>query len=112
VVGAALGPPVALAATSPSISVRPHRVLAGDRVRVFGNVGGGCVRGDRVTLISRAFSHRHEFAGLPAVFATVGRHGNYSVRTRIPKRRAAHRYRITGRCGGGNLGVHATLRVL
>jgi hypothetical protein len=110
-VGAALGAPAALAATSPSIHVRPHRVPAGDRVRVFGSAGD-CSHGDQVTLLSRAFRHRHEFAGVPAVFATVGPHGNYSVRTRIPRKRAAHRYTITARCGGGNLGVEAHLRVL
>jgi hypothetical protein len=80
-------------------------------VRVFGVVPG-CPIGDQATLISKAFSHRHDFAGLPAVFARVRPHHRYSVRTTIPAARKARRYVITGRCGGGNLGVHATLRVL
>lgn len=100
---------VALAA-GPTINTDPHRVAQGGVVRVFGVVPG-CARGDTVTLLSRAFSHRHEFAGVPAIFATVGRHHHYSKRTTIPARRRPGRYRITGRCGGGNLGVVAHLRV-
>jgi hypothetical protein len=98
-------------AAGPSIVASPNPVHRGDVVRVHGTVPG-CPRGDQVTLISRAFSHRHDFAGLPAVFARVGAHHRYSVSTRIPSRRAPRRYAITGRCGGGNLGVFATLRVL
>jgi hypothetical protein len=80
-------------------------------VRVFGVVPG-CARGDQVTLISRAFSRAHEFAGVPAIFATVRRGHHYSHRTRIPAHKRARRYTIRGRCGGGNLGVRAHLRVL
>ena len=89
----------------------PNPVHRGHAVRVYGTIPG-CVRGDQVTLISRAFSHRHDFAGLPAVYARVGAHHAYSVTTRIPARRAPRRYTISGRCGGGNLGVSANLRVL
>jgi hypothetical protein len=42
----------------------------------------------------------------------VGARHAYSVKTRIPPHRAPHHYAITGRCGGGNLGVSAHLRVL
>lgn len=98
-------------AAGPTIVANPNPVHRGAVVRVHGTVPG-CPRGDQVTLISRAFSHRHDFAGLPAVFARLGAHHAYSVRTRIPARRAARRYTITGRCGGGNLGVSASLRVL
>jgi threonine dehydrogenase-like Zn-dependent dehydrogenase len=100
----------ALAAAA-TILASPSTVRRGHVVRVHGTVHG-CPRGDQVTLISKAFSRRHEFAGVPAVSATVGTGGNYSVRTRIPSRRSPGRYGITGRCGGGNLGVSATLRVL
>jgi hypothetical protein len=107
----ALGGAGTALASGPSIHVRPHRVHAGDRVHVFGSAGG-CPQGDRVTLLSRAFRHRHEFAGVPAVFATVRADGSYSVRPRIPARRAPRRYTISGRCGGGNLGVQNSVRVL
>jgi hypothetical protein len=98
-------------AAGPRIAATPNPVHRGDLVRVHGTVPG-CPRGDQVTLISRAFSHRHDFAGLPAVFARIGAHHAYSVRTRIPARRAPRAYAITGRCGGGNLGTFVTLRVL
>ena len=106
--GALVGP---AAAAGPTVKVSPGTVRAGKSVRVYGVVPG-CQQGNQVTLISRAFSHAHDFAGLPAVFARVGARSAYSVRTRIPVARQAGTYQITGRCGGGNLGVTASLRVL
>ena len=108
--GAALGPRVAFR-EGPSIHARPHAVHAGDRVRVYG-LAGGCPQGEQVTLLSRAFPHAHEFAGVPAVFATVSGDDRYSVRVRIPARRAPGRYAIGARCGGGNFGVQGSVRVL
>ena len=101
----------AVLAAGPTINVDPHRVHRGDVVRVFGVVPG-CSVGDRVTLISRAFSRRHEFAGVPAIFATVKAGYHYSRRTRIPMGKRARRYALSGRCGGGNLGVTAHVRVV
>ena len=101
----------AIAAGGPTIKVSPGSVRVGQIVRVYGVVPG-CASGNEVTLISAAFSHAHDFAGLPAVFARVGAHSAYSVRTRIPVARRPGVYRITGRCGGGNLGVAASLRLL
>lgn len=98
-------------AVGPRIAVSPNPVHRGDAVRLHGTVPT-CARGDQVTLISKAFSRRHEFAGLPAVYAHVGAHHAYSVTTQIPAARPARRYTITGRCGGGNLGVSVSLRVL
>ena len=94
----------------PSIHVTPASVPAGGTVRVYGRAGG-CPRGDAVTLISKAFRHVHDFAGLPAVYARVTARDRYSVRTHIPRSRRAGRYSISARCGGGTFGVHATLRV-
>jgi hypothetical protein len=62
--------------------------------------------------MSKAFSRRHEFAGVPAVLARIGAHHGYSVRTTIPASRKAGHYQVTGRCGGGNIGVSVTLRVV
>lgn len=101
-----------VAAATPSIHVTPASVHRGHVVRVHGSVAHGCAKGDTVTLISRAFSHRHDFAGLPAIYAVSRSDGSFSKRTRIPARRKPGRYRISGRCGGGNLGVSARLRVL
>src|SRR3954452_23935102 len=101
-----------IALATPSIHVTPASVHRGHVVRVHGSVSGGCAKGDTVTLISRAFSHRHDFAGLPAIYAVSRSGGKYSTRTRIPSRRRPGRYRISGRCDGGNLGVSAHLKVL
>jgi hypothetical protein len=100
----------ALAATA-TINVN-HSVHAGQKVRVFGRTGGGCDPSGNVTLLSKAFPHTHEFAGVPAVFAAQKPNGHYSIRVRIPASRAPGRYTITGRCGGGNLGVTRKLKVL
>jgi len=98
-------------AATPTIAVNPTPVHRGHFVRVHGVVPG-CGPGNSVTLLSRAFSHRHHFAGVPAVYARVRSNDRYSVRTRIPVTRRSGRYRIRGRCGGGNLGVSVRLRVL
>jgi hypothetical protein len=98
----------AVAATE--INVRPAGAYGGEVVRVFGTADG-CAPGNTVTLISRAFSRRQEFAGVPAITDEAGANGRFSKRTRIPRRRRPGRYGITGRCGGGNLGVTAYLRI-
>ena len=94
----------------PSIRATPSSVAAGQSVRVSG-LAGGCPAGSQVTLISRAFSHAHDFAGVSAVFATVRADDTYAVSTRIPAARQAGIYSITARCGGGSFGVSAQLRV-
>jgi hypothetical protein len=98
-------------AEGPSIHVRPTSVKAGSFVRVFG-LAGGCPKGDLVTLLSRAFPHTHEFAGVPAVYAPVNGQDSYSTRVRIPAKRRPGKYVIGARCGGGNFGVSASLTVL
>lgn len=98
-------------ASGTSIRVKPATVHAGDRVVISGNAGG-CPVGDRVMLLSKAFSARHEFASVPAVYARVRSGGDYGHSVLIPSGRAPGKYVITARCGGGNLGVSAHLRVL
>jgi hypothetical protein len=92
------------------IEVSPTSVSAGGDVRVSGSVRNGCARGDTVTLISAAFDPSQTFAGVPAISGPVGSNGSFSVRTMIPASRAAGRYTISGRCGGGGFG-QAQLRV-
>jgi hypothetical protein len=92
---------LALAAGS-SIHVRPHRVEAGHRIRIHGSTGG-CP--ERVTLLSKAFPHRHEFAGVPAVYAQASSGGKFHRRVRIPEHRKPRRYSVTGRCSGGNFAL-------
>jgi hypothetical protein len=113
--GAALAVVLAIGGASPAapatatIKVKPAAVHRGKHVRVYGVVTG-C--GGAVTLISKAFPHTHDFAGLPAVFAPRRGDGSYSVRVRIPSTRRPGAYTISGRCGGGNIGVTRRLRVL
>jgi hypothetical protein len=99
------------ALAKPTIQVKPKTVHAGNRVRVSGSAGG-CTKGEHVIVMSRAFSHKREFAGVPAVLALVRPNGRYGVRTRIPRKRKPRRYTVTARCGGGNFGVVRRLRVL
>src|SRR6266498_1012811 len=97
-----------------SIAVSPSSVAAGHAVVVSGSVGpdaAGSECASRVTLLSRAFVHTHDFAGVPAVFAAVKPDGTFTATTPIPRSKPAGTYTITGRCGGGNLGVSATLVV-
>ena len=102
---------VVLAGSGPTINTDPKRVVQGGVVRVFGVVPG-CARGNIVILTSRAWSHKNLFAGVPAIFAEVRRRHRYSTRTTIPARRRPGLYAIHGRCGGGNLGVTAHIRVI
>jgi hypothetical protein len=98
-------------APAASIEVSPAHVRRGQTVSVHGSAGE-CRPGDAVTLLSGAFVRAHEFAGVAAVSARVSSTGSFSVRTRIPATRRVGSYVIAGRCGGGNLGVSATLHVL
>lgn len=107
----AIPSPEAGAPHGPALSVSPGAVMAGKRVTISGTVAGGCARGDAVMLSSRAFAPTYRFAGLPAVYANVQAKGRFEVTTRIPATRKPGRYTIRGRCGGGNLGVVAPLRV-
>jgi hypothetical protein len=107
---------VRAAPTTPSaaIHVSPRSIVAGDTVTLSGSVGpdaAGSECASGVTLISKAFIHTHDFAGLPAVFAAVKPSGAFTATTTIPRSKPAGTYTITGRCGGGNLGVSATLVV-
>ena len=119
---AAIGTPALLAvpawAASPTppvaVHASPNPILAGHTVTVSGSVGpdqagSECATG--VKLLSRAFDSNQDFAGVPALGATVRPDGTFTATTTIPRSRAAGSYTITGRCGGGNLGVSATLVV-
>lgn len=101
----------AASAAPPSISVAPTAVRRGHSVVVKGSADG-CRVGNTVTLISRAFSHAHDFAGLPAVPTPVRAGGTFKVSTRIPSAKKPGRYAVTARCGGGNLGVSAHVKVV
>jgi hypothetical protein len=107
-------PAWAAPAAPATLQVSPRSVAAGGSVTVSGSVGpdsAGSECASGVTLLSRAFVHTQDFAGVPAVSAAVRPDGTFTATTTIPRSKAAGSYTITGRCGGGNLGVSATLVV-
>jgi hypothetical protein len=108
--------PAAPAGAQPAatLQVSPRSIGAGGTVVVSGSVGPapeGSACATSVMLLSRAFPGPDEFAGVPAVVAAVRPDGTFAATTRIPASTPAGTYDITGRCGGGNLGVTATLGV-
>lgn len=106
---AVLWPAMTAAAGSASLHVTPTTAPAGSQVRVSGtcdpNTGGFA--------ISTAFLHdaTHDFAGVGAVPFDTNGSGAFSVRAQIPATRTPGTYQVTARCGGGNLGIAATLTV-
>jgi len=92
------------------IHVSPTVAARGSVVVFTGGVAGGCARGDQVTLISPLFPG-HAFGGSGAVTTRVGAAGHFTKRFRIGATTARKTYLIGARCGGGNLGVDAKLRV-
>src|SRR5438477_4506084 len=107
----ALAAAASAAPTAVFLHATPTSVHRGHRVIIRGNAGP-CGLGETVTIISAAFAHTHEFAGVPAVFARVRAGGKFGIRPLIPSTRAPGGYGITARCGGGNLGVSAHITVL
>ena len=99
-----------LVAAIVSLVVSPTVVHPGGAVRVTGNADG-CPRGDTVLILSRAFSSRTGFAGVPALRARVRAGGAFATTGRIRVHAARGRYGVTARCGGGNLGVEAHVTV-
>jgi hypothetical protein len=90
-----------LSTAAARLKVSPSSVLAGHAVTVSGSLGSGCPVGDQVTIISEAFVHTHDFAGLPAVFATVRPGGSYSVTTTIPASKAPGAIKSPGGAAAG-----------
>jgi hypothetical protein len=108
VVVAAVALVLGAAATAATVrlSVQPTSVARGGTVTVSGR---GCIAGDTVYLISPPFVG-HAFVAHSV--ATLARsNGSFSRRIRIRRFVRPGRYLITARCGGGNLGVAARLRV-
>jgi hypothetical protein len=92
------------------LHVSPSTAARGTAVIFTGSVAQGCARGDQVTLISRLFPG-HAFGGEGAVTTRVGSHGRFTRRFTVGRSTAHGTYVVTARCGGGNLGVEAKLRV-
>jgi hypothetical protein len=95
-----------LAAATPRLTVHPRSIARGGTVTVSGT---GSRAGDLVYLISPPFVGQAFVAHSVATHVRSNGAFSRNVRTRTSIR--AGRYLITARCGGGNLGVSARLRV-
>jgi hypothetical protein len=95
-----------VAGATPRLTVQPKSVARGGVVTVSGT---GCRAGDLVYLISPPFVGNAFVAHSVATRARSN--GSFSRRVHIRTSIRAGRYLITARCGGGNLGVSARLRV-
>jgi hypothetical protein len=94
----------------PSLSLDPGKVQAGQSVTASGKTL--CSKGDEILLISKAFPHKTEFAGVAAVKTHVKEHHKFSRSIKIPSGRAAGKYSVAARCGGGSWGADHKLKVL
>jgi hypothetical protein len=92
-----------------TISVRPAVVAAGHPVRISGSTPvSDCPADDAAILTSTADLFPPDGFG-PVVPRDSS--GAFSVVYRVPTTTPAGTYQIGFRCGGGNVGVFATLRV-
>src|SRR5262245_45970979 len=109
----------ALSVSSPtaqaaSIVVSPTTVAAGGTVRLSGDTLApdgtpGCGAPGHVLLVSDAFIGLGEFAGTGAVDLPVDATAHFDSTVTLSGAVAEGTYLISGRCGGGNIGVSATL---
>jgi hypothetical protein len=102
-------------AAAASINVSPSATAPAGTVTVSGDVlvngQPGCTVPGTVTLISGAFAGISEFAGTGAVDVPVDAAGIFNAPVTLEPAVGPGTYQITGRCGGGNFGVTATLTV-
>ena len=95
-------------ASTPRLAVSPATAAPGAAVRVSGNAGS-CPVGDTVTAISRAFPG-HAY-GQGTLTGKVRAGHSFSFAGKVRSGLKPGRYAVTARCGGGNLGVVAHVRV-
>ncbi len=89
--------------------VTPATVAPGAAVRVIAR-SSPCHVGGSAVAISAAFPGR-AFGGAGTLTGRVGRSGAFSIHGRVRAGVHPGRYTVGVRCGGGNLGVTAYLRV-
>ena len=110
-----LAAPAWAASTTPPvvIHVSPSPVVAGHSVTVSGSVGPEAAGSDcsSIILYSDAFAPTNNLGYMTPVYTTAKPSGTFTTTTTIPRSKPAGTNTITGRCGGGNLGVSATLVV-
>ena len=107
-VGVVLGAAPAVAAAN-SVTVSPVTVPAGATVTISGSVDiSQCPASEGVTLTSTAAFFPPDGFG-PVVARTAS--GAFSIAHTVPASTSPGTYTIGLRCGGGNVGVSATLQV-
>jgi hypothetical protein len=110
---AAAAGPTATCQAQASLTVRPLRVHPGGLVRFTGLIPTSgpraCPAENQAILTSTAELFPPDGFG-PA--ATRDRHGRFTLRYAVPPSVPPGTYSIGLRCGGGNVGVAATLRVV
>lgn len=96
-------------AADATLHVSPHTVPAGGTVQVSGT----CEPHSVGYVLSSAFVHdaSHDFAGVGAVQFSTNSGGAFSVSAQVAAGTAPGSYSVGARCGGGNLGITATLTV-
>lgn len=99
----------ALAASGASIAVSPSSQHAGGSVQVSGT----CEASTSGYAISSAFRHdaTHDFAGVGAASFTTDSMGHFATTAMISSAATPGSYTVSARCGGGNIGVTATVVV-
>jgi hypothetical protein len=90
------------------LAVTPGTVSPGATVKVVGNAGT-CPKGDTVTAISSAFPG-HAY-GMGTLTGHVVSGGAFTIRGHVRASIKPGRYTVTARCGGGNLGASAFVRI-
>lgn len=100
------------ASAQPDITVSPNSAAAGSTVTISGNVPvsgtPSCPASDGVQLTSSAALFAPDGFGPQA---TRDASGNFQVQFLIPSSTPAGSYSVGMRCGGGNVGVTASLTV-
>ena len=90
------------------LAVVPGTVSPGAAVKVVGNAGI-CPAGSTVLAISKAFPGHAYGAG--ALTGRVASGGAFTIRGHVRSSLKPGRYVVTARCGGGNLGVAASVTI-
>jgi hypothetical protein len=102
-------------AQAATITASPASVGMGGQVTLSGDVlvngTPACEVPGVVTLISPAFDGLGDFGGVGAVTADADAGGGFTTTVTLPGTTAPGTYSISGRCGGGDLGVTASLSV-
>jgi hypothetical protein len=112
-VAAAASPTAAIVQAQARLSVRPHKVHPGGHVLITGLIPTSgpqsCPAGDQAIPTSSAALFPPDGFGPAAPRSSSGR---FRIRYAVPSSTPPGTYLIGVRCGGGNVGVSATLRVV